>query len=49
MAQTAKVLSENPLPVRLKELEAYKELAARVGKVHLVLGESALPKLELKT
>jgi hypothetical protein len=48
MAQTAKVLSENPLLVRLKELEAYKDLAHKVGQVHLVLGESALPKLELK-
>lgn len=49
MAQTAKVLAENPLLVRLKELEAYKELAGKVGQVHLVLGEGALSKLELKT
>jgi regulator of protease activity HflC (stomatin/prohibitin superfamily) len=49
MAQTAKVLAENPLVVRLKELEAYKELAAKVGQVHLVLGEGALPQLQLKT
>ena len=49
MAQTAKVLAENPLLVRLKELEAYKDLAHKVGQVHLVLGEGALPKLELKT
>lgn len=49
MAQTAKVLAENPLLVRLKELEAYQELAGKVGTVNLVLGESALPKLELKT
>lgn len=48
LAQTAKVLSENPLLMRLKELETYKELAHKVGQVHLVLGESALPKLELK-
>jgi regulator of protease activity HflC (stomatin/prohibitin superfamily) len=48
MAQTAKVLAENPLLVRLKELEAYKELAAKVGQVHLVLGEGALPQLQLK-
>jgi regulator of protease activity HflC (stomatin/prohibitin superfamily) len=48
MAQTAKVLSENPLLVRLKELEAYKELAAKVGQVHLVLGDGALDKLQLK-
>lgn len=49
MAQTAKVLAENPLLVRLKELEAYKELAAKVGQVHLVLGDGALERLQLKT
>jgi regulator of protease activity HflC (stomatin/prohibitin superfamily) len=48
LAQTAKVLDENPLLVRLKELEAYKELAAKVGQVHLVLGDGALEKLQLK-
>ena len=48
LAQTAKVLAENPLLLRLKELEAYKDLAAKVGQVHLVLGEGALQKLELK-
>ena len=48
LAQTAKVLGENPLLVRLKELEAYKELAAKVGQVHVVLGEGGLTKLELK-
>jgi regulator of protease activity HflC (stomatin/prohibitin superfamily) len=49
MAQTAKVLAENPLLVRLKELEAYKELAAKVGTVNLVLGENVLPQLQLKS
>ncbi|MFL5365209.1 MAG: slipin family protein [Myxococcales bacterium] len=49
MAQTAKVLGENPLLVRLKELEAYKDLAGKVGQVHLVLGTDALPQLQLKT
>jgi regulator of protease activity HflC (stomatin/prohibitin superfamily) len=49
LAQTAKVLAENPLLVRLKELEAYKDLAAKVGQVHLVLGQEQLPKLEIKT
>jgi regulator of protease activity HflC (stomatin/prohibitin superfamily) len=49
MAQTAKVLAENPLLIRLKELEAYKELAGKVGKVNLVLGGEQLPKLEIKT
>jgi regulator of protease activity HflC (stomatin/prohibitin superfamily) len=47
LAQTARVLAENPLLVRLKELEAYKELAGKVGQVHLVLGEGALEKLQL--
>ncbi len=48
LAQTAKVLSENPLLVRLKELEAYKELAGKVGQLHLVMGQSAMPTLQLK-
>jgi regulator of protease activity HflC (stomatin/prohibitin superfamily) len=47
MANTAKVLSENPILVRLKELEAYKELAAKVGQVHLVVGDDGLSKLKL--
>jgi len=49
MAQTATVLAENPILVRLKELEAYKDLAAKVGQVHLVLGEGAMPQLQLKS
>lgn len=48
MAQTAKVLADNPLLIRLKELEAYKDLAGKVGTVHLVLGAEGLQKLELK-
>lgn len=49
LAQTAKVLQENPLLVRLKELEAYAELAGKVGTLNLVVGEGALPTLQLKT
>ena len=49
MAQTAKVLSENPTLLRLKELEAYKDLAEKVGTIHVVLGDGALSKLELKS
>ncbi len=49
MAQTAKILADNPLLVRLKELEAYKELAAKVGTLHVVLGDGTLSKLELKS
>ncbi len=48
MAQTAKVLQENPLLIRLKELEAYGQLASKVGTLHLVMGESGLPSLQLK-
>ena len=47
-AQTAKVLAENPLLVRLKELEAYKDLAAKVGQVHVVLGDGVMPTLKLE-
>jgi regulator of protease activity HflC (stomatin/prohibitin superfamily) len=45
MAQTAKVLAENPLLLRLKELEAYKELAGKVGRLNVTLSDS--PKLSL--
>ncbi len=48
LAQTAKVLADNPLLVRLKELEAYNELAAKVGTLHVVMGDGALTRLELK-
>ncbi|MET0404531.1 MAG: slipin family protein [Cystobacter sp.] len=47
LAQTAKVLSENPLLVRLKELEAYKDLAGKVGQLHVVLGQGAVPTLQV--
>jgi len=47
LAQTARVLADNPLLVRLKELEAYAELAGKVGQVSLVLGDGALERLRL--
>jgi regulator of protease activity HflC (stomatin/prohibitin superfamily) len=47
MANTAKVLAENPILVRLKELEAYKELAGKIGQVHLVVGDGAMSKLNI--
>jgi SPFH domain / Band 7 family len=31
-----------------KELEAYAELAGKVGQLHVVLGEGVLPQLQLK-
>lgn len=51
MAQTAKILEENPVLMRLKELESYKELADKVGTVNVLLGSGlgSLPKIELKT
>ena len=45
LAQTAKVLQENPLLIRLKELEAWGELAGKVGKLNVVMGDNALPSL----
>lgn len=48
MAQTAKVLSENPLLLRLKELEAYKELASKVEKLHVVLGDNGVKQFQLQ-
>jgi len=47
MSQTAKVLAESPELMRLKELEAYVELASKVGKLEVVLGESALGRLKV--
>lgn len=50
MAQTAKILAENPVLLRLKELEAYQELAEKVGTLNVVMGGADnLPKIELKT
>lgn len=48
LAQTAKVLADNPVLMRLKELEAYRDLADKIGHVHVVLGDGAVPTLQLK-
>lgn len=48
LTQTAKLMEAHPTLARLKELEAYKELAGEIGSLHVVLGDGALPKLELK-
>ena len=47
MAQTAKVLAESPELMRLKELEAYVELAGKVGNLEVRLGNDALGRLQL--
>lgn len=49
LAQTAQLLVEQPLLIRLKELEAYKDLAERVGTINVVMGQDALPMLQLKS
>ncbi len=45
MAQTAEVLEENPVLLRLKELEAYREIAEKVGNVDLFIGKEQLTRL----
>jgi regulator of protease activity HflC (stomatin/prohibitin superfamily) len=47
MAQTAKLLEENPVLLRLKELDAYKELAEKVGTLTVVLGADGAPSFSL--
>jgi regulator of protease activity HflC (stomatin/prohibitin superfamily) len=48
-AQTADMLADKPALMRLKELDAMKELAERVGQVHIVLGDNGIPQLQLNT
>jgi regulator of protease activity HflC (stomatin/prohibitin superfamily) len=38
LANTAKLMSEQPLLLRLKELDSLKEMAAKVGEIRLVVG-----------
>jgi len=45
MANSAKVMADNPTLMRLKELEALKEIAAEIGEVRLVVGSDGLDKL----
>jgi predicted RecB family endonuclease len=48
MSQTAKLLEENPVLMRLKVLESYQGLADKVGTLHVVLGPDGAAKLDLK-
>ena len=41
-ANTAKMLEANPTLMRLKELEAVREIAAEVGSVQIVAGTDGL-------
>jgi regulator of protease activity HflC (stomatin/prohibitin superfamily) len=45
MANTAKVLADHPVLLRMKELESLEKIAAQVGEVRLVLGTEGLEKL----
>jgi regulator of protease activity HflC (stomatin/prohibitin superfamily) len=38
MANTAKVIAENPVLMRLKELETMKDIAEKIDEIKLVLG-----------
>jgi len=42
MANTAKVIADNPVLLRLKELETLKEIAHEIDEVRLVLGTDAM-------
>lgn len=45
LANTAKVMAEQPLLLRLKELESLKEIAARIHEVRVVVGADGLRTL----
>ena len=42
MAQTAKVIAENPVLMRLKELETMKDIAEKIDELKLVMGGDGL-------
>ncbi len=45
LANTAKVMAENPVLLRLKELDALKEIAGQIDEVRLVVGADGLKTL----
>ena len=45
MAQTAKVIAENPVLMRLKELETMKDIAEKIDEIKLVMGTEGLARL----
>jgi regulator of protease activity HflC (stomatin/prohibitin superfamily) len=45
LANTAKVMADNPVLLRLKELESLKEMAAQIDEVRLVVGSEGLDRL----
>ncbi len=42
MANTAKVIAENPVLMRLKELETMKDIAEKIDEIKLVMGTDGL-------
>ncbi len=44
MAQTARVIAENPVLMRLKELETMKDIAEKIDEIKLVVGTDGLAK-----
>ena len=45
LANTARVMADHPVLLRLKELEAMKEIAERIDKVRIVVGTESLSKI----
>jgi hypothetical protein len=45
LANTARVIAEQPVLLRLKELEALKEIAGRIREVRVVVGADGLKTL----
>ena len=45
LANTARVMADNPVLLRLKELDAMKEIAGSIDEVRLVVGSDGLDKL----
>ena len=45
LANTARVMSEQPILLRLKELESLKEIASRIHEVRVVVGADGLRSL----
>ncbi|MEO8702377.1 MAG: slipin family protein, partial [Kofleriaceae bacterium] len=45
MANTAKVIAENPVLMRLKELETMKDIAGQIDEIKLVMGAEGMKHL----
>jgi regulator of protease activity HflC (stomatin/prohibitin superfamily) len=45
LANTARVMAEQPVLLRLEELEAMKDIAERIQEVHVVVGADGLKNM----